>query len=104
MVILRATDNFGNKADLDILQEGGLNVDISAIESTDIGSLYGVTSQEFMLPGSDKNNQFFGNMFDIGADPSVALNHTIYATVLINGQEGFAGRMYVNDILKDDKG
>ena len=104
MVILRATDNFGNKQDLDILQEGGLNVDISAIESTDIGSLYGVTSQEFMLPGSDKNNQFFGNMYDLGADPSVALNHTIYATVLINGQEGFAGRMYINDILKDDKG
>ena len=104
MVILRATDNFGNKADLDILEEGGLFCDISAIESTDIGSVFGVSSQEFMLPGTDNNNQFFGNMFDIGADPSVALNHTIYASVLIDGQEGFDGRMYINDILKDDKG
>ena len=52
MVILRATDNFGNKADLDILQEGGLFCDISAIESEDIGQVYGVSSKEFMLPGS----------------------------------------------------
>ena len=103
-VILRATDNFGNKQDLDILDEGGLFCDISAIESSDIGQVYGVSSKEFMLPGTDKNNQFFGNMFDLGADPSVALNHTIYCTVLIDGQEGFEGRLYINDILKDDRG
>ena len=104
MVILRATDNFGNKADLDILQEGGLFCDISAIESEDIGQVYGVSSKEFMLPGSDKNNQFFGNIYDLGAEPSVALNHTIYCSVLVDGQEGFEGRMYLNDIIKDDKG
>lgn len=104
MVILRATDNFGNKEDLDILQEGGLFCDISAIESGDIGQLFGVSSKEFMLPGTDKNNKFFGNLYDLGADPSVALNHTIYCSVLIDGQEGFEGRLYLNDILKDDKG
>ena len=104
MVILRATDNFGNKEDLDILQEGGLFCDRSAIESGDIGQLFGVSSKEFMLPGTDKNNKFFGNLYDLGADPSVALNHTIYCSVLIDGQEGFEGRLYLNDILKDDKG
>lgn len=103
-VILRATDNFGNKQDLDILDEGGLFCDVSAIESTDIGQLYGVSSKEFMLPGTDKNNQFFGNLYDVGSNPSVALNHTIYCSVLINGQEGFEGRLYLIDIVTDNKG
>ena len=104
MVILRVRDNFGVEADLDILNEAELLVDISAIESGDIGEVFGVSSQEFMLPGTDLNNQFFANMYDMGADLSIALNHTIYASVLVDGQEIFAGRMYVNDIIKDDKG
>ena len=77
MVIIRAKDNFGNVADLDVLQEAELRVDVSAIESGDIGEVFGISSQEFMLPGSDKNNAFFGNIFDLGAEPSVALNHTV---------------------------
>jgi hypothetical protein len=104
MVILRATDNFGNKADLDILDEGGLFCDVSAIESEDIGSVFGISSKEFILPGTDNNNAFFGNLFNLSSNPSVALNHTIYASVLIDGQEGFDGRMYINDIVTDQKG
>lgn len=104
MIILRVKDNFGNQATLDILQEAELLVDISAIESGDIGEVFGISSQEFMLPGTNKNNQFFGNMFDIGADSTVALNHTIFASVLINGGEVFSGRMYINEILTDDEG
>ena len=104
MVILRVRDNFGVEADLDILNEAELLVDISAIESGDIGEVFGVSSQEFMLPGTDLNNQFFANMYDMGADLSIALNHSIYASVLLDGQEIFAGRMYINDVLKDDKG
>ena len=105
MVTIRATDNFGDSIkDLDVQQDGGLFVDVSAIESGDIGEVFGVSSQEFLLPGTDKNNEFFGNMFDIGAAPTVALNYTIYASVLVDGAEVFNGRLYINDVLTDDEG
>ena len=104
MVILRATDNFGNQEVLDILNEGGLFCDISAIEAGDLGEVYGISSQEFIIPGTDKNNNFFGNSFDIGADPTVALNYTIYASVLVDSQEIFNGRLYINNVLTDDEG
>ncbi len=57
-----------------------------------------------MLPGSDNNNIFFGNIFDIGAEPSVALNHTIFASVMVDGIEVFSGKLYINNVLTDDKG
>ena len=104
-VVLRVRDNYGVKATLDILQEAELQVDISAIESGEIGKLFGLSSQEFMLPGTDNNNKFFSNMFDMGATPSIALNHTIYASVFLeHGQEIFSGRMYINDLITDDEG
>ena len=93
MVVIRAKDNFGNVADLDVLQEAELRCDVSAVESGDIGEVFGISSQEFMLPGTDNNNQFFGNLFNLGAEPSVALNHTVFASVLVDGNEIFSGKM-----------
>ena len=104
MVIIRAKDNFGNVADLDVLQEAELRCDVSAIESGDIGRVFGISSQEFMLPGTDNNNQFFGNIFDLGAEPSVALNHTVFASLMVDGNEIFSGKMYINNVLTDDEG
>ena len=104
MIIVRAIDNFNNTANLDILEQADLLIDVSKVESGDIGQVFGLSSQEFMMPGTDNNNQFFGNMFDIGVEGTVALNHSIYATVLVDGQEIFSGRLIVNEILKDDKG
>jgi len=104
MVIIRCKDNFGNVADLDVLQSAELLCDVSAIESGDIGQVFGISSQEFMLPGSQINNNFFGNIFDLGSDPSVALNHTFFASVMVDGAEIFSGKMYINNVLTDDKG
>ena len=104
MVIIRAKDNFGKVADLDVQQSAELLCDISAIESGDIGQVFGISSQEFMLPGSQTNNSFFGNIFDIGAEPSVALNHTVFASVMVDGAEIFSGKMYINNVLTDDEG
>ena len=104
MVQIQAIDNYGNKANLDVLQEAQLLVDVSKIESQDIGQVFGISSQQFLLPGTDNNNQFFGNMFDIGVEGTVALQHSIYASVFVSEQAIFEGRLVVEDILKDDKG
>lgn len=104
MVIIRCKDNFGNVADLDVQQSAELLCDVSAIESGDVGQVFGISSQEFMLVGSQANNIFFGNIFDLGANPSIALNHTFFASVMVDGAEIFAGKMYINNVLTDDKG
>ena len=48
--ILRAINDNGVKYDLDILEEVPFRLDISAIESGNIGQVYGVSSQKLTLP------------------------------------------------------
>ena len=62
--ILRATLE-GVKYDLDVFEDVEFRLDISAIESGDIGQVFGVSSQNLELPPSDRNNQFFGNLYDL---------------------------------------
>ena len=105
MVILRATNDDGVKVDLDVLEaDQPILLDISAIENATIGDVFGVSSQTFSLPGTPKNNAFFGNIFDLGATPSVALQNSIPCQVLTDGQAVFTGRLYITDIITDQKG
>ena len=78
MIILRATNDNGVKVDLDVFEGNTpIRVDISAIENGTIGDVFGVSSQTFSLPGTDKNNQFFGNLYDLGTTPAIALQDSI---------------------------
>jgi hypothetical protein len=62
-VILRATNNSGAKYDLELVDSPAFKLDISAIESGDIGKIFGISSQAFTLPGNSTNNSFFNNIF-----------------------------------------
>ena len=105
MVILRATNDNNVTVDLDVLEaDQPILLDISAIENATIGDVFGVSSQTFSLPGTDKNNSFFGNLFNLGATPSVALQDSIPCQVLTDGQAVFTGRLYITDIVTDQKG
>jgi hypothetical protein len=105
MVILRATNDNGVVVDLDVLEaDQPILLDISAIENTTIGDVFGVSSQTFSLPGTATNNAFFGNLFDLGATPSVALQNSIPCQVLTDGQAVFTGRLYITDVITDQKG
>lgn len=105
MIILRATNLNGLKVDLDVMDtDQPLTLDISAIENTEIGDVFGVSSQTFSLPGTQKNNQFFGNLYDLGATPAVALKDSIDCQLLTDGQEVFTGKLYINDVITDQQG
>ena len=105
MIILRATNDDGFKVDLDVLESNApIKLDISAIENTQIGQPFGISSQTFSLPGSPTNNAFFGNLFDLGATPAVALQNSINCQVLTDGAEVFTGKLYITDIVTDQKG
>ena len=58
-VILRAFNNANQKFDLEVIDDIALKLDISAIESQEIGELFGISSQTFTIPGTDNSNQFF---------------------------------------------
>ena len=91
--------------DLDVFEaDQPLLLDISAIENATIGEVYGISSQTFSLPGTDINNQFFGNLFDLGATPNVAFQKSIDCQVLNDGEEVFSGKMYITDVITDQKG
>ena len=100
-VILRAINDNQEKFDLELTNVPEFLLDISAIESGDIGKIFGISSQEFALPGTDINNQFFNNLFDLGATGAVGLIYTVPCQVLVDGQAVYTGKLYLNSIVTD---
>jgi len=101
-VILRAFNNNNQKFDLEVIDDISLKLDISAIESQEIGELFGISSQTFTIPGTDNSNQFFNNVFDLGATPAVAFSKTVPCQVLVDGQSIFTGKLYISVVISDD--
>ena len=104
MIILRCTNDNNVVQDIQIQEQIDLRLDISAIENATIGDVYGISSQEFAIPGNNETNQFFGNLYNLGADASVALQNSIACQVLLNGAEVFKGKLYIKNIITDSEG
>ena len=114
--ILRAYNDSGLKYDLDVYNEQQFLLDISAIESGDIGKVFGITSQTFALPPTNNNNEYFGNLYDLGATlPSGSLPNQVDSTptnftktqpcqVLSDGQAIFSGVIYLDSVITDEDG
>ena len=90
--------------DLDIDSNIPLRLDISAVDNSRIGVLFGVGSQTFDLPGTKKNNVFFKNAFDIGATDTPALYDFVDANVLLDGDEILAGNMQLLEVVTSQDG
>jgi len=104
MIILRLTNNNNQVVDLQPLEDIDLRLDISAIENTEIGVSFGISSQEFSIAGDNAANQFFGNLYNLGATPAVALQNSVDCQVLTDGQEVFTGKLYIRNIVTDQEG
>ena len=102
--ILRAYNENNEKYDLDVFNEEAFLLDISAIESGDIGKVFGITSQTFALPSTNINDAYFGNLYDIGATPSTSFIKTLPCQVLDDGQEIFSGNIYLENVITDNNG
>ena len=103
-VILRCTNDNGVIQDIQVQDQIDLRLDISAIENTSIGDVYGISSQDFSLVGSNEVNDFFGNLWNLGASGAVALQNSIDCQVLLNGAEVFKGKLYIKNIITDPEG
>jgi len=104
MIILRVTNEKGQVFDLQPIEDIDLKLDISAIENTEIGVQFGISSQEFAIAGGNDANQFFGNLYNLGATPAVALQNSVDCQVLSDGQETFTGKLYIRNIITDQEG
>ena len=102
--ILRCTNDEGVKYDLDLKEDIPFRLDISAIESGNIGKVFGVSSQQIALPPSNTNDKFFGNLYDIGATPSTTFIKTVPCQVLQDGQEIFTGKLYLDNVVTNNQG
>lgn len=102
--ILRAYNDNNEKYDLDLFQDEAFLLDISSIESGDIGKVFGITSQTFALPSTNINDAYFGNLYDIGATPATSFIKTQPCQVLDDGQEIFSGNIYLENVITDNNG
>ena len=102
-LVLRAYYN-GQWNDLDIDSNIPLRLDVSAVENTSIGSIYGVGSQTFNLPGTRNNNAFFKGAYKVGAQAIPAFADTIDATILYNGETLLNGALQLQEIITDQSG
>ena len=102
--ILRAINDEGVKYDLDLMEDVPFRLDISAIESGDIGKVFGISSQQLTLPPTKTNNDFFGNLYDIGSSGNTSFIKTVPAQVLEDGIEIFTGKIYLDSVVTDNRG
>jgi hypothetical protein len=100
-VILRVKDKQGKTWDLDAEATDLLQINISAIESGEIGDIFGKISNNIILPGSTINNKFFNNVYDLGSSEPVALHYAVDCQVLVDGSSVFDGKMYIDNIVSD---
>jgi len=87
--------------DLELLEDIPLRLDISAVESQDIGTFTGVGSQQFVLPGTKVNNKFFNHAYEIGSNDVPAFYDTIQGYLIYEGEALLAGQFQLLDVLRD---
>ena len=102
--ILRVYDNDNNMYDLDLFQDVDFLLDISAKEAGEIPSVFGITSQQFSVPATNKNNDYFGNLWNLASVGNTSFIQTYPCQVLENGDEVFTGKIYLESIVTDQRG
>ena len=95
-LVLRCTYD-GVTYDLDTLTDIDFRVDLSAVENTSIGSVFGVASQQFDLPSSKNNDKFFNLAYNINATQVRGFKNSVDCQVLQGGTEIYKGNLILED-------
>ena len=102
-LILRVTYN-GVVTDLDVDGAVPLRLDISQVDNQEIGEVFGVSSQNFNLPGTSNNNKFFNHGYLESAIDVPGLYDTIECSVLRNGETLLQGNLQLNEVVTSNSG
>ena len=101
-LVLRCTYD-GVTYDLDTLTDIDFRVDLSAVENTQIGSVFGVASQQFDLPSSKTNDKFFNLAYTINATSVRGFKNSVDCQVLQGGTEIYKGNLILDEVVTDGK-
>lgn len=102
-IILRIVKD-GVTHDLQVDKNVPLRVDMSTLESQQIGKLFGIGSQEFNIPGTNQSNAFFDFAFNPGTDTAVGMYNTLPVSVLLNGDVVLEGQIQLIEAISSDDG
>ena len=91
----------GSVYDLDTPSDIDFRIDVSAIENTEIGSVFGIASQAFELPSSKTNDEFFSAAFNVNSTSVKGLKNSVDCQVLSNGGEIFKGNLILREVVSD---
>ena len=103
MTIIRV-EYQGVKYDLDVLEQTPIRVDISAIENSSIGEVFGAASQSFTLPGSRKNNRFFKHAYKVGVTGVPGLGESVPCWVISKSDTLIEGSLFLDEVVKTPAG
>jgi len=87
--------------DLDAPSDISFRVDLSAVENTAIGSVFGVASQQFDLPSSTTNDKFFKAAYNINAAVVVGFKNSVECQVLQGGNAVYKGNLILDEVVSD---
>ena len=101
-LVLRVKYN-GVTYDLDTPSDISFRVDLSAVENTQIGSVFGVASQQFDLPSSTNNDKFFKAAYNINSSNARGFRNSVECQVLQGGNEVYKGNLILDEVVTDGK-
>ena len=89
--------------DLDTPSDISFRVDLSAVENTQIGSIFGVASQQFDLPSSTNNDKFFKAAYNINTSNARGFKNSVECQVLQGGNEVYKGNLILDEVVTDGR-
>ena len=87
--------------DLDSPSDISFRVDLSAVENTAIGSVFGVASQQFDLPSSTTNDKFFKAAYNINSSIVRGFKNSVECQVLQGGNAVYKGNLILDEVVSD---
>ena len=94
----------GSTYDLIVDNEVPLRIDMSAVESQDLGKFFGIGSQTFNLPGTKDTNRFFNYAYDVSTDDVPGFYNTLDCSVILNGETVLIGSLQLVSVITNDEG
>ena len=94
----------GATYDLDIENDIPLRLDISAVENQAIGKFFGVGSQQFILPGTRKNNRFFKHAYNNTSVDIPGFYNSITGYIIRRGETLLNGQFQLIEVITDQQG
>jgi hypothetical protein len=90
--------------DLIVDNEIPLRIDMSALESQELGKFFGIGSQTFSLPGLKETNRFFNYAYDVSTDTIPGFYNTLPCSVILNGETLLIGTLQLIQVITNDDG